>query len=226
MNYTELPFYICHCKKLHERKEPLQKELDRVDITNATWILDFDADELPDNYNETILDISLWEDRMQLPMYPSPPRFRTLSKPVASLVMKHRESYRKFLETDSEYALISEDDTIFDDDFSTMFPSIMSDMPSEVDIVHMCAASGLFPSGIVNHQKFYPHPLTRGTGLYLLSRKAAEIMSDGLDRFCGPIDFEINYFVNKYGLHSFWLHPLLAVQGSETIYGSSLEGIR
>jgi len=44
--------------------------------------------------------------------------------------------------------------------------------------------------------------------------------------FCGPIDFEINYFVNKFNLRSFWLHPLLAIQGSETIYSSSLENIR
>jgi len=226
MNYTDLPFYVCHCKKLHERKEPLKKELDRVGINDVTWILDFDADELPEDYTKTVLDTSLWEERMQMSIYPSPPPFRILSKPVTSLVMKHREAYKKFLETDSEYALISEDDTIFDENFSVLFPSIMKNIPSGTDIVHMCAGSNQFPTNIVNHQNFYPHPLTRGTGLYLLSKKAARLMSEELSVFCGPIDFEINYFVNKFNLRSFWLHPLLAIQGSETIYSSSLENIR
>jgi len=226
MNHTEIPFYICHCKKLTERKEPLEKELDRVGIKNATWILDFDGDELPDGYEETILNTSLWGERMQMSMYPSPPRFRVLSRPISSLVMKHRESYRKFVETDSDYALVSEDDTIFNENFGDEFSEFMGSMPPQVDIVHMCAASGLFPNGITTDQHFYEHPLTRGTGLYLISKRAATIMSEGLDRFCGPIDFEINYFVEKYNLKSFWLHPLLAIQGSETVYGSSLKGVR
>jgi glycosyl transferase family 25 len=226
VNIKEIPFYICHCKKLTERRPNLESEIVRVGIQNAHWVLDFDADELAEDYIFDILETNLWYERMQLPIYPSPPAYRILSKPVTSLVMKHREAYKMFLKTDKPYALISEDDTFFDPDYNNLFEKYFSTMPKGADIIHMCAASGLYPSNLVEGHYFYKNHLTRGTGLYLISRKAAEIMCHGLQFFCGPIDFEINYFVHKHGLESYWLHPLLAYQGSETIYSSSLDGKR
>jgi len=226
MKAKEMPFYICHCKKLTERKPHLESELSRVGIQKAQWILNFDADELTEEYVFDVLETSLWYERMQLPIYPSPPTYRVLSKPVTSLVMKHREAYRMFLETGEPYALISEDDTFFHPDYNSLFEKYFATMPEDADIVHMCAASDLFPSNILDGQYFYENHLTRGTGLYLISRRAAEIMLNGLHFFCGPIDFEINYFVYKHDLKSYWLHPLLAHQGSETIYSSSLDGKR
>ena len=201
MNIKEIPFYICHCKKLTERRPNLESEIARVGIQNAHWVLDFDADELTEDYIFDILETNLWYERMQLPIYSSPPAYRVLSKPVTSLVMKHREAYKLFLKTDKPYALVSEDDTFFHPDYSSLFEKHFE-------------------------QYFYENHLTRGTGLYLISRRAAEVMLNGLRFFCGPIDFEINYFVHKYNLKSYWLHPLLAHQGSETIYSSSLDGKR
>ena len=90
----------------------------------------------------------------------------------------------------------------------------------------MCGGcSGQMPSGVTEDKYFYEENLTRGTGLYLISRKAAETIECGLEKFCGPIDFEMNYFILKERLTSYWIHPLLAEQGSE-IYGSVLKDIR
>lgn len=226
MNLHELPFYVCHCKKLEERKVLMESELEKIGVTNATWILDYDGDELEDNYEQEILDTSLWDERMNLPTYSSAPPFRVLAKPVASLVMKHREAYRKFLETDSDYALISEDDSIFSDNFVDDFNKIMKELPEGADIVHICGGCcGQMPFGAKEDKYFYKKNESRGTGLYLVSRKAAELIEYGLEKFCGPIDFEINYFILMERLNSYWLHPLLAEQGSE-IYGSVLKDIR
>lgn len=201
--------FVVHYPKLHKRKALLNKLLE-INHMTAQYV---------DHYDRNTLTI---EDKKYFDA-------NRVDNTNMAISLSHFYCYKEILKN-YNYALILEDDAIFNNVFSRAIRFYMQHLPSDWDMLFLGDGCGMhIPKNILQKNKnchIFRSNSTRCTDSYLVSKKCAEkiiaeIESDGF--VCNmPIDHWLNVVINKYDLKVFWAEPTIVTQGSQkNLYNSS-----
>ena len=221
--------YIPHYTKLTERKPHIEMELNKLGINDAKFITDFDGDSLTDEDTTNYITES---DYFHVAVEPSVRKLgidrieqTTLKNSEISLILKHFQAIDLFLSSESDHALILEDDVNFHYNISIQevidrapdFDVLFLGGPLNIDFFDVKEVDGnYFRAG---------HPSTNTTSSIVYSRPAAETLSwiYPMMGFCLPLDWQLNYFFEKFNMNVWHCHPKLCGQLSGATFRSSIQ---
>lgn len=190
-------------------------------------IIDFDFEyELIECEPETLFwteDKASWEAKASIP-------FRQLRFAERSIMAKHIAAYRLIADGEADYALILEDDAIIVKYFMPILKSrveILLDSCTSWDFLFIGSGCNLRvpPEHLAFGQYWYKmgHPATKCADSYIITKKAAQACLEELP-YSLPIDWELNYILEKRSMSVYWLEPPLVEQGSQNgTYKSSIQ---
>jgi glycosyl transferase, family 25 len=144
----------------------------------------------------------------------------TLSKGAIYCTLVHFLIYERFLSSDSQYAILFENDVCFLGSFTEKIPLIIKEAShlKEGFIISLENSTLRFPSWRVTKKGKFLYEATQGrcAGGYLIDRTAAQIMLDELmkNKCAAVIDWWHNQLLDKKLLTMYWAHPPLIEQGS------------
>ena len=215
-----MKIFVVHYAKLVERRQNMVKQL-LINDLEAEFVTQYDKDKLSN------IDKNKFTSKC--------------SSPAISLALKHLFCYREI--TDKyKYALVLEDDAIFDNKFKEKLDNYMSQLPDDWDMLFIGDGCNLhIPYNIVKNSNtnvfkkcleptfWGGNGATRCTDSYLISKKCASKIIEYIDVITidNPIDNAIDWWLNdicrKYGFNVYWAEPTIVSQGSETgMYKSTL----
>lgn len=205
--------YICHWKKLKDRKENLLKSLGNQNIKNYVFVEDYDKD-----------DWNLNELKKKFPyVFKKTPKGRNLNNSETSLLLKHYHIMRDLNSSDSDYALVLEDDVVFCDNFLNNLEVCYNQFPSDWDLVWVGTCCNLH-SEYIEGKYVYPETSSRCTHAYLISKKCSNKILNSEYKITEAIDHLYNFFIRTLKLNNYWIEPALAIQNPKyktTIQGSN-----
>lgn len=234
--------FILHYTPLVERKEHMNKLIEKHNL-DASYILNFDKEDMTD-YDKEIYDFkSIWQNR-------------TLYLSNASLISKHIESYKRIVDENLEYGLILEDDVVLNDDFSEKIEDYYKQLPEDWDILFVGDGyrGGLHvPKKVmeelggnvflknnngtslkIREQTGWPvcAGSTRCSDTYLINRKTAtnilnyvnKIRETKKNKINQPSDLWMNRLFKNLNLKVYWGEPTISTQGTENGLFKSAHG--
>jgi GR25 family glycosyltransferase involved in LPS biosynthesis len=159
----------------------------------------------------------------------APVPFRQISKGEISLGHKHVEVYKDIVANKHSVTLILEDDVILADDFVALFNRNIEQTPKDWDYIFIGSGCGLRinPNLVIPEKIAYKkdHPATKCTDSYCITFSAAKRVLDTIIPFSLPIDFELNYQLERHDMNVYWWEPPIVIQGSQCgLYDSELQG--
>lgn len=222
--------YVMHYSKLAERKDHIQNELNKKDISNYEFIGSFDKEELTNEIKKQYYDNNISEARRKANItisrngggeYDSP----ELSDASISLCIKHMVAMNKLVESEYEYGLMLEDDCYFYDSRSSI-SQIINNAPSDWDVIFV---GGTFDHNICNPITAYGnyllsgHPSTNTTSSFLITKQAAKKTLEKMQKFSLPIDWELNHNFHENCFNVYHIYPYIATQISGTIFKGTVQ---
>ena len=234
--------FILHYTPLVERKEHMNKLIEKHNL-DASYILNFDKEDMTD-YDKEIYDFkSIWQNR-------------TLYLSNASLISKHIESYKRIVDENLEYGLILEDDVVLNDDFSEKIEDYYKQLPEDWDILfvgdgyrgglhvpkkvmeelggNVFLKSNNGTSLKLREQTGWPvcAGSTRCSDTYLINRKTAtnilnyvnKIRETKKNKINQPSDLWMNRLFKSLMLKVYWGEPTISTQGTENGLFKSAHG--
>lgn len=154
-------------------------------------------------------------------------RPKKLSSEEISIYLKHRDAWRRIAEGSDEWAIIAEDDIIFNENSIEYLKNIANNLPSDFDYVDIAGGCGLFPrigNRVVN--KFFfdmEPPRDRTLCGALISKSFAKKLVELNTPVCVPVDWYLTYAFNMFSSKVYWLSPPVFGHGSEMkVYASSI----
>lgn len=215
------PIYIVHYYELTDRRNYLEKALPSAHFITRYNFENLTSDQI-NSYNPC-------KDTWGIKSCSSGvfPEFRKLTPGMISCLMGHREVLR-FISENDENAIILEDDAILNNGVNhEVLSGVVNNAPSH-DILFL---GGGFPHQIAPEvgvicppYRKKGHPASNTVCAYAVTNAAAKKIVAGLETFTMPIDFELNYIMQKEDMEV-WHHiPYLIREGSSIgIYKSSQE---
>jgi hypothetical protein len=107
-------------------------------------------------------------------------------------------SYKALLESDAEFAILLEDDTILKEEFFKALPAMIENLPSDCDVMSFCIPDGELHRFIVSNH-YIGNPLisklyqASWAGGYIVTRSGAEKIMSWVDNHM--IDIPIDWFL-------------------------------
>jgi GR25 family glycosyltransferase involved in LPS biosynthesis len=199
--------YICHYKKLIDRKAAILEQLDRMEITDRIFVEQFDKD----NWDEDIIN-------KQYPKINDPGN--RMSAAEKSLALKHAWIVQDMHEKGYSSVLVLEDDGVLCEDFSEHFNRYKQQLPQGWDIGWVGSCFNLKEPQIPGVNVYKTDRGSRCTHAFCLSREFAQKMSKEISNINLPSDCYYNYIVKKFDVNNYWFQPPLALQSLE--FASSL----
>ena len=196
----------------------MERQIAEQGFQNLEWFLDYDGDELTDHEIQKWYTPEFWFQRFVPQFYGNVvSRPRILGRGSISLVIKHANIYEKIANSNDEYALVLEDDVLFNDNFKQL-EQYMESAPDDWDMIFIGSCCNLRVPNPVDGQYFYrkESPSTKCTDSFLIKKDAARKLANGLRRFSLTIDFELNYHLHFNKMNVYWLEPPVTRQGSES----------
>lgn len=148
-----------------------------------------------------------------------------------SLILKHREAWKRLAESTANYGIIAEDDIIFNRSSLSDLLELINALPQGAEYIDIAGGAGFFPrtdNKLVNKQ-FYEidPPKTRTTCAAILTRSFARKLIDLNAPICLGIDWMLNWVFKKLSTKVYWVEPTVFGHGSMMkIYGSLREAER
>ena len=203
---------MTHYEPLRERKEKIIKDIP------------FDLKWVQSEPRETYWNTHPQEWAKKLPSTPP----RPLTQAEISLAHKHIECYKDIVKNQHQLSLVLEDDVILHNDFVNLFNSNLENTPIDWDFIFIGSGCGL---GIPHHFQQpkkvaykIPHPASKCTDSYCVTYEAAKKILSTIIPFTFPIDFELNYQMERHDMNVYWWEPSLVVQGSQCgVFGSAIQ---
>jgi GR25 family glycosyltransferase involved in LPS biosynthesis len=209
--YFRMKIFVLHYSALTTRKEHIQKEFRRHNITDYEFIEKYDKDQLTE-----------YERNM----------FSSDTKPsLMSLHLKHIHAYREIAEK-YDNALIFEDDVILSNNFMEKLKIYLSQIPDDADLTFIGGSCNLHiepyrlePNKYIYEKGLYPtgwggNGATRCVDSYIVSNKCAKRLCEYIDSMESKInlivDFWLNMVARELELKVYWAEPTLVEQGSHT----------
>jgi len=202
--------FIVHYKKLFERKIHILEQFILYGIRDYEFI-EIDRDELTQDV---------------LPYFGE-----TYSKVLIAIALSHFDAYKKIAQSESESALILEDDVIFDPQFMEKLNVYLGELPPDFDMLFLGNGCGLhIPSDQIlpgKHVYEKSHDPTDWGGLgatrcldsYIVSKEGAVKICEYLEhlqyQINTPIDWWLNKPIREKNMKVFWAEPTIASQGTQ-----------
>lgn len=199
--------YICHYKKLVDRKSIMLEQLNRFGMTDHLFVEQFDKD----TWNEQ--EISLEYPKINDPQ-------TKMSLGEKSLALKHAWIIEDMHQKGYCSVLVLEDDAILCDDFPNHFNHYKQQLPENWDIGWVGSCFNLKEPQIVNENVYKTDRGSRCTHAFCLSKSFANNMVKESKNINLPSDCFYNYIVKRFELENYWFQPPLALQSLE--FASSL----
>lgn len=210
--------YIIHYDKLIERRRYLENL-----VRNPIWISETSKDNMSTEIRNKFYDMTknLWENRCSN-IYTNLPEYRTLNDGDISCCINHLEAWKKFSIYEDSLGLFLEDDVILCDDFYHKL-SITLDNSPKFDILflgggfHHSVAKTIESVRIDKVSYLYKdHPSTNCVCSYILTKNLSIKLLDfyAQNKFCLPIDYEMNYLLKKFNCKILHIDPYLCSEGS------------
>jgi GR25 family glycosyltransferase involved in LPS biosynthesis len=143
-----------------------------------------------------------------------------------SLILKHQIAYRAILAKDTPYAIVAEDDVVFQPHSWSYLAEIIASLPPEFDWIDLAGGLGLSPrpgNSVVNAYFFQiDPPRTRSTCCAIVHRSLAERMLEISPPFVGGWDWMLNYVFRLIRAKVYWVAPLVFIHGSEAVHRSNM----
>lgn len=142
---------------------------------------------------------------------------------VVSCALKHIYIYERIVELNLENAIILEDDILLKNNFVEMCTKALTELTHRTDIDKDCYFISLETNGkyvnaseVIKNQVLYKKNTGRFAGAYLISNKVARLILEEIKNTkCDkPIDWFHNQLSEKGVFPIYWIHPIVAEQGS------------
>ena len=194
--------YICHWKKLNDRKKEL------LEILKEENILEYEFNEKYDKDNWDI------DELKKLHPYAFKPTSsgRYLNNSEISLLLKHYDIIFELSSNNIEYALVLEDDVILCDNFLYHLENCFKELPKDWDLVWVGTCCNLHEPKIGDKLAYRTNRGSRCTHAYLISKSCANKIINNVDRITEAIDHAFNFFIQELKLNNYWIEPPLAIQ--------------
>jgi len=149
--------------------------------------------------------------------------FSKLNDSEISLFLHHYECFKKIIENQADFALILEDDALFNNSFDEILKKYIKHLPGDWDMLFLGDGCGLhIPNAVLNKCKncnIFRNDSTRCTDSYLISKKCALKLVNTInnENFSSdlPIDFWLNLIIEKEKLKIYWAEPTIVTQGTQ-----------
>ena len=216
----DTPIFVIHYKKMIERKAFLDKWFFDHAVS-PTWITEGQREDITTDVLEKYY---LYDEKMC--------SGRRLSLGEVGCMLGHLSAMQKIVDNDYPYGLILEDDVYLTDNFAKEFDSILSNCPSNFDVISLGSCCGIQHNDAdqsTDQNRLFRVDPPRGRCGYaqLLSNKACKIAIQESIPFSWPADWQIYNIVSNNTHHPFvtyWIEPPIAFEGSNN--GSYTSSIR
>lgn len=213
--------FILHYTKLTERKEKMLELIERERLSNIEWVEKFDREILT---RELIMDNFVFNPRIMN---------RVITIGEIANGMGHNYILEKISESCGNF-LVIEDDMLLSVNFIKNVHVCMERTPSDWEVISI---GGYRDEGTTNLngylyrieeekiQVYKPERTGIQTGAFIIKDSLAKrIVKHPLFRpFSAPIDETLCYILGDLGARVYWANPLLAYEGSKTVYGTSFK---
>ena len=223
--------YIPHYTKLSERKPHLENELNKLGISNAKFITDFDGDCLTgEDMGKYVTELDYFNKAVK----PSIRKLRMdwieqkpLKNSEISLTLKHFKAIELFLQSASDHALVLEDDVHFTCS-NINIQHVIDAAPDNFDVLFLGGPLGVDFFNVKEVHGNYllvDHPSTNTTSSIIYSKPAATRLFNSymVRGFCLPLDWQLNYFLELLDMKVCHIYPKLCGQLSGTEFRSSIQ---
>ena len=169
--------FVAHYAPLKDRKEFLEKYLERNGVDIVEWV---ENEDYPENFWRT--NAEKWTEKISYAYPKVYDKARRLSPQERSVALKHYTIFQKILREDGEDFLVLEDDVFFATEFVNLFNSNLEETPKDWDVIMIGTGANLHvpikDQGKVAHLK--DHPSTKCLDSYIIRksvvRKIMEIL--------------------------------------------------
>ena len=208
MNIDTDKIYICHYKKLTDRKIIILDQLQKLGLDNYMFVEQFDKDS--------------WNTEEITKEFPKILHANRINDSERSLALKHAWIVTDMYKQGYSSVLVLEDDAVLVDDFVEKYNSYMKQMPVDWDIGWVGSCFGLKEPEISNINVYKTNRGSRCTHAYCISKSFSINMIDEIKNIDKEADLYYNYIIERFNLNNYWFQPPLALQSLE--FFSSLRG--
>jgi GR25 family glycosyltransferase involved in LPS biosynthesis len=203
----DIKTYILHCKKFKERKLFITNQINNL-FSNYEFYENYDGDELTteiiNKYYDPSPEKQLFKFKLWFEQNRGHAVARLLNTSEISLTIKHYEVLQKIAYSSDPYAIVLEDDVIFDSNFLQLFQKYLSETPKNFDVVFMGSGANLKPTNIIPDKIWYlkTHPASKCADSYLITKKAANEIVQTYTPFNICSDYELAYqmYLHNHGI--------------------------
>jgi GR25 family glycosyltransferase involved in LPS biosynthesis len=196
--------YICHWKKLSDRKDRLISHLNDRNISNYEFVENYDKDEW--DLTNIVKDFPKIFDCNE--------KGRYLKYSEMSLLLKHcwilKDSYEKY-----ETIMVLEDDVVLEDDFINKFNLYKNQLPQDWDVCWIGSCCDLHIGTIIEGLNVYQTSGSRCTHAFIVSQRCIRKVINDIKYCFEPADFFYNTLIKNFNLSNWWFEPSLASQNVE-----------
>lgn len=210
MFFIIMKIFVVHYAKLIERRENMVKQLVINDI-EAEFVTQYDRNNISNDDHKIFSLNKIQSDRNK------------------AIVLSHLFCYNE-ITNKYDYALVLEDDAIFDNKFKEKLDKYVYQLPNEWDMLFIGNGCNLhIPYDIVKKSNtnifkkcleptfWGGNGATRCTDSYLISKKCASKIIEFIEhtKIDNAIDWWLNDVCRKYNFNVYWAEPTIVSQGSE-----------
>lgn len=209
--------YVCHYKKLKERKKSILEQFQEERIYRYEFIEKFDKDEWKIEEIEKEYPKVFKEWKKGLQSYDS-----NAQNSERSLALKHAFILKDIFKNQYDSSLILEDDAIICDNFVNYCNLFMEQLPDDWDVVWVGSCLNLHEPSIEGKYVYKTSRGSRCTHAFLVSKLMVNKVIDVISDINLPSDHFYNYLIDKFNLNNYWFEPSLSTQSLE--YKSEISG--
>tara|TARA_R110001592_G_scaffold198339_6_gene446527 strand:+ start:98 stop:760 length:663 start_codon:yes stop_codon:yes gene_type:complete len=201
----DIPFFVIHYTKNKDRKERLEKEFEKYEIKNMTWVKEYDRENLGE-----IKKLYQFNPKIER---------KKLNDGLISVTVKHYYALKKIVEEKIEIAVIMEDNVTFPDDIKKLVNEYLEEAKNlQWDIIFEGDTHYLrYKEGrISGDKKLYKksNKITnqclgsaRCSNFYIINLEAAERLHSIFVPFHNVCDHWSNHLFRKLNFNIYWVEP-------------------
>jgi inositol phosphorylceramide mannosyltransferase catalytic subunit len=209
--------YICHYKKLEERKKSILEQFKEEKIYAYEFVENFDKTEwnikeIEKEYPKVFKDwkkgLESYDDNAQ--------------NSERSLALKHASILKNIFKNQYKASLILEDDVTLCNNFIEYCNYFISQLPDDWDIAWVGSCLNLHEPTVEDKYVYKTSRGSRCTHAFLVSKSMVNKVIDYISDINLPSDHFYNYLIQKFNLNNYWFEPSLARQSLD--FCSSISG--
>lgn len=216
---NDIPSFVVHYTPNVQRRKILQKVHEREQLTNVTWITEYDKEVITyEMYCQAFQADHLEHQRRGqdpnefFPHYPLQPA-------MVSLQFKQKEAFRRIATGSAPYGIMFEDDAIICENFQERFLSYMKEIPDNWNVAFIGQGGGKRIKEVREGVHWYlkGHPADRCADSVVMTKEAALSIYSHMEahKVCFNPDPELGFWMKVLNMNVYWLEPPIVVQGSQ-----------